>query len=74
MKNSNTSISDLSATEKIQLVEDLRDEIASNPDDVPVHQWQKDELSRRKEKLSKYPETGLNWDKIKQNIRNRNVG
>ena len=73
MKNSETSISDLSPAEKIQLVEDLWDEIASNPNDVPVHQWQKDELNRRKERLSKYPETALNWEQIKQNIRNRNV-
>jgi len=35
------SIFDLSLAEKLQLVEDLWDDLASTPDAVPVHEWQK---------------------------------
>ena len=40
---------DLSPAEKLQLVEDLWDDLAVAPDKVPVHDWQKAELVRRKE-------------------------
>jgi len=43
-----TSIFDLSPSEKLQLVEDLWDDLASTPESVPVHEWQKQELARRK--------------------------
>ena len=47
------SIVDLSASEKRQQVEDLWDDLASTPEDVPVHDWQKQELARRKANLVK---------------------
>lgn len=45
------SIFDLSPSEKLQLVEDLWDDLAALPDAVPVHDWQKQELARRKANL-----------------------
>jgi len=33
----NTSIFDLTPSEKLQLVEDLWDDLASNPEVVPIH-------------------------------------
>jgi putative addiction module component (TIGR02574 family) len=42
------SVFDLSPAEKLQLVEDLWDDLAASPDDVPVHEWQKRELAREK--------------------------
>jgi putative addiction module component (TIGR02574 family) len=65
------SIFDLSPSEKLQLVEDLWDDIAATPDVVPVHDWQKDELARRKANLSKHPATGLRWDEVQRRIRDR---
>jgi len=41
-------IFDLSPAEKLQLVEDLWDDSAPTPESVPVRDWQKQELSRRK--------------------------
>lgn len=38
----------LSPAEKLQLVEDPWDDLASNPDAVPVLDWQIAELARRK--------------------------
>lgn len=63
------SIFDLSPPEKLQLVEDLWDDLAATPSDVPVYQWQKDELARRKSNLMNNPASGLSWDEVKSNIR-----
>jgi putative addiction module component (TIGR02574 family) len=53
------SVFDLSPSEKLQLVQDLWDDLAASPDDVPVHDWQKEELARRKANLQKNPASGL---------------
>ena len=45
------SLFDLTPPEKLQLVEDLWDDLAAVPSDVPVHDWQKEELARRKANL-----------------------
>jgi putative addiction module component (TIGR02574 family) len=66
-----SSIFDLSASEKLQLVEDLWDDLAATPEDVPVHDWQKEELARRKANLLKNPESGLSWEEVKRRIRSR---
>ena len=49
---SSASIFDLSPSEKLQLVEDLWDDLAAVPEAVPVHDWQKQELARRKANFS----------------------
>lgn len=38
------SVFDLTPPERLQLVEDLWDDLASNSDDVVIHDWQKEEL------------------------------
>jgi putative addiction module component (TIGR02574 family) len=65
------SIFDLSPSEKLQLVEDLWDDLAATPSEVPVHEWQKEELARRKANLTSHPASGRTWEDIKQAIRNR---
>ena len=65
------SIFDLSPAEKLQLVEDLWDDLAANPSAVPVHEWQKEELARRKTNLMSNPASGLSWDEVQQRIRAR---
>lgn len=59
------SIFDLSPSEKLQLVEDLWDDLAATPEAVPVHHWQKEELVRRKANLMKNPAPGLTWEEVK---------
>ncbi len=63
------SIFDLSPAEKLQLVEDLWDDLAGTPDAVPVHEWQKQELARRKANLENNPASGLSWEQVKQRVR-----
>jgi putative addiction module component (TIGR02574 family) len=71
MNDSSTSIFELSVSEKLQLVEDLWDDIASTPAAVPVYDWQKEELARRKQNLLKNPASGLSWPEIQHRIRSR---
>ena len=65
------SIFDLSPPEKLQLVEDLWDDLAATPSEVPVHDWKKDELKRRKASLTSKPASGLSWEEVKERIRSR---
>jgi putative addiction module component (TIGR02574 family) len=71
MSSPETSIFDLSVSEKLQLLEDLWDDIASNPTDVPLYAWQKEELERRKQNLFKNPSSALSWGEIQHRIRTR---
>jgi putative addiction module component (TIGR02574 family) len=63
------SIFDLSPSEKLQLVEDLWDDLASAPAEVPVHDWQLEELERRKANLMKNPGSALSWEEVKRRVR-----
>ena len=71
MNLNNISIFDLSPSEKLQLVEDLWDDLAATPSEIPLHEWQKEELDRRKTNLMNKPASALSWDKVKLKIRNR---
>jgi putative addiction module component (TIGR02574 family) len=66
-----TSVFDLSPSEKLQLVEDLWDDLASTPDAIPVHAWQKEELDRRKANLLNNPASGLTWEEVQRRVRSR---
>ncbi len=65
------TVFDLSASEKLQLVEDLWDDLAAQPSEIPVHDWQKQELARRKANLMSNPASGLSWDEVKRRVRSR---
>ena len=71
MNPTSTSIFDLSPSEKLQLVEDLWDDLAATPEAVPVHDWQKEELARRKANLMKNPASGHTWEEVKRSVRSR---
>jgi putative addiction module component (TIGR02574 family) len=69
MNHSEPSVFDLSPAEKLELVEDLWDDLAGTPEAVPVHYWQQQELARRKANLLKNPAAGLSWGEVKQRAR-----
>lgn len=69
MNQNSTSIFDLSPSEKLQIVEDLWDDLASTPEAVPMHDWQKQELDRRKANLMKNPAAALTWEEVKKRVR-----
>jgi putative addiction module component (TIGR02574 family) len=65
------SVFDLSPAEKLQLVEDLWDDLAATPEAIPVHDWQKEELARRKANLQNNPASELSWEEVKRRVRAR---
>jgi putative addiction module component (TIGR02574 family) len=71
MNTNAPSLFDLSPSEKLQLVEDLWDDLAATPTAVPVHEWQKEELARRKANLANNPASGLSWEEVKRRVRSR---
>jgi len=73
MNPTSPSIFDLSPSEKLQLVEDLWDDLAATPEAVPVHDWQKKELARRKTNLTNNPASGLSWEEVKRKVRSRHA-
>ncbi len=65
------SVFDLSPAEKLQLVEDLWDDLSADPSQIPVDESVLQELNRRKANLQAHPLTGLNWAEVQQRIRSR---
>jgi len=55
----------LSTTERLQLVQDLWDQIAQQPDQVPVSAAQRDELDRRLADHAASPEDVVAWEAIR---------
>ena len=68
---SSASIFDLSPSEKLQLVEDLWDDLAAEPEAVPVYDWQNQELARRKANQLETPASGLGLEEVKRRVRAR---
>jgi putative addiction module component (TIGR02574 family) len=66
-----TSIFDLSPAEKLQLVQDLWDDLAASEETVQVLDWQKEELALRKARLLAHPAPLRTWDQVKQAARSR---
>jgi putative addiction module component (TIGR02574 family) len=67
----NTALEELETLpvpERVQLVEDLWDSIARSNAEMPIPQWQKDELDRRKTNYLRNPDSGRTWDQVKQDI------
>jgi putative addiction module component (TIGR02574 family) len=59
----------LGRAERIQLVEDLWDSIAQEDELLPVPEWKREELRRRKDRFSQHPESGRSWEQVKQRAR-----
>ena len=49
-------------------MEDLWDDLAVTPEAVPVHDWQKEELARRKANLINNPASGPTWEEVKRRV------
>ncbi len=67
-----TQIFELALSEKLQLVEDLWDSIAQ--EQIPVLDWQTEELAKRKAAYLQNPDSGCSWETVKERIRSRQHG
>jgi len=63
------TVFDLSPAEKLQLVEDLWDDLSADPSNVPVSGWQIAELDRRKAHLESHSVEMLSWDEVRTRLR-----
>lgn len=71
---SEISVSDLlhlSVAERIQLVEDLWDSIATEPEAMELTPAQKEELDRRMAAHKADPGTAIPWDEVRARLRQR---
>ena len=71
MDSNTLTVFDLSPSEKLQLVEDLWDDLATSPSEILVHEWQKEELARRRARLMSKQDMGISWDEIKCRVRDQ---
>jgi putative addiction module component (TIGR02574 family) len=64
-------VMNFNARSKPQLVENLWDDLASTPESVPVHDWQREELLRRQANLKAHPGSAWPWREVRLRIRQR---
>lgn len=64
-------ILNLSISERIQLVEDIWDSIASAPEAIQLSEEQKEELNRRLDGYHADLAKGSPWDVVRERIRGR---
>ena len=63
-----TEITQLSAAERIQLVEDIWDTIAAAPDAVALTAAQTGELDRRIDDYQANPQAGCSWQEVRHRV------
>lgn len=66
MKAQYAELLNLSPSERLLLVQDLWDSLSSQ--DIPITEWQKEELDRRKAAYQTNPSSGRSWDEVKRRI------
>jgi putative addiction module component (TIGR02574 family) len=58
----------LSASEKLTLVAELWEDLASKPEDIPITPQQIAEVDRRLEEYRQNPGLGSSWEEVKARI------
>jgi putative addiction module component (TIGR02574 family) len=58
----------LSPSDKLALISELWDDLASNPEDIPITPEQIAEVDRRLEEYRKNPDLGSTWEEVKARI------
>ena len=71
MSNWTIRIEQLSATEKLGLLEELWDSLARTPEAIPMTAAQRDELDRRLDDLEREGPIGIPWKEVLDRIQGR---
>jgi putative addiction module component (TIGR02574 family) len=66
-----TELRGLSNAERILLVEEIWDRIASEPEQVPVSPAHRAELDRRLDALAEQPDAGRPWTEVRDELLRR---
>jgi putative addiction module component (TIGR02574 family) len=62
----------LSASEKLTLITELWEDLASKPEDIPITPEQIAEVDRRLEEYRQNPSLGSSWEEVKARILGQN--
>lgn len=63
----------LNTADKLKLISELWDSLSSDPESIPVPDWQKQELDHRKAGAQADPQFGISWNEAKRRIRDRHA-
>lgn len=58
----NIPINEMSVSQKLEAISLIWDSLASDPNSIPVPDWQRDELAKRTERLESGETTISDWD------------
>ena len=68
LKEAIPHFAELTSSEKLMLLEELWDDLADHPSEVPVPDWQKRELEKRYEEYLRSPAEGLPWPEVRERL------
>jgi putative addiction module component (TIGR02574 family) len=68
LKEAIPQFEELTASEKLILLEDLWDDLAGRPSEVPVPEWQRRDLERRYEEFLQNPAEGSPWPEVRERL------
>ena len=68
LKEAIPQFDELSSSEKLLLLEELWDDLAGEPADVPVPDWHKQELERRYREYLEHPAEGAPWPEVRERL------
>lgn len=68
LKEAIPHFAELSSSEKMLLLEELGDDLADRPSEVPVPDWQKRELESRYQEFLQKPAEGSTWPEVRERL------
>jgi putative addiction module component (TIGR02574 family) len=57
--------------ERVQIVEDIWDNISNTPEELPLSESEKAELDKRLSSYQQNPDEGISWETLKKNLSSR---
>ena len=70
-KITTADVLELSVPERIELVEDIWDNIAAAPDSIPLTNAQREELDGRLDSYHQNPKAGSPWEVVREGIKGK---
>ena len=71
MPKQSLEIDEMTADERLRLIEDLWESLRQKPHSVPLAKPQREELDRRLDALESDGPTGIAWDEVVRQIKRR---
>ena len=68
LKEAIPHLDEMSASEKLLILEELWDNVAEQPSDVPVPDWQRRELEQRYQEYLSNPSAGSSWPEVRDRL------